>query len=254
MDAEDIPSPAVNGSKPQKAKKDKTRQLNPGADSPSAYVKYLDQFHHDKPNWKFNKSKQNDLLKNVWNVYRIPPSFNEALISYMDGLQGAGARRRLMEGAEEVLQSLVGKYGEAESAAMNTPEGRKVAYAKTLKTLSERCQSAGSQLSESDAQHMEEMRVEAERGKRAGLLLREVLWKGSSSDQSLHVAKPANPANGHHAIPADATDTTRSKRRSRKARTSDALSSETSSSSSSDSDSSSSSSSSADSDSDSESD
>ncbi|KAG9549131.1 hypothetical protein KCU97_g20253, partial [Aureobasidium melanogenum] len=40
------------------------------------YVRYLEQYHNDRPSWKFNKSKQNDLLKNIWNIYRVPPSCN----------------------------------------------------------------------------------------------------------------------------------------------------------------------------------
>ncbi|KAG8625301.1 hypothetical protein KVT40_007052 [Elsinoe batatas] len=73
----------------------------------AAYVQYLEQFHTDRANWKFNKSKQNDILKNLWNVYRIPPSYNDALVTYINGLQGQAARKRISDEAKARLYKIM---------------------------------------------------------------------------------------------------------------------------------------------------
>lgn len=56
---------------------------------------YLRTYHETPESWKFNKNHQIQLLKDVFNLYRIPPSYNDALSSYIRGLQGAAARERL---------------------------------------------------------------------------------------------------------------------------------------------------------------
>lgn len=87
------------------------QQPDPSAYRP-AYLDYLHQFHYDKPNWKFNKSKENHLLKSVWSTLRVPAPYTDALISYIAGLQGAGARTRLVEGADESLRDVAEKGGQ----------------------------------------------------------------------------------------------------------------------------------------------
>jgi len=56
---------------------------------------YLQTYHDTPESWKFNKNHQIQLLKDVFNLYRIPSSYNDALSSYIKGLQGAAARERL---------------------------------------------------------------------------------------------------------------------------------------------------------------
>jgi hypothetical protein len=104
----------------------------------SAYVEYLHQFHHDKTNWKFNKSKENHLLKSIWSMYRVPASYTDALVSYVAGLQGAGARTRLVEGADEVLRDVTEKGGaKFEFNGYEESETRREAYIAALKRLRE---------------------------------------------------------------------------------------------------------------------
>lgn len=104
----------------------------------SAYLNYLHQFHHDKRNWKFNKSKENHLLKNVWSTYRVPAQYTDALISYIAGLQGAGARGRLVEGADAVLQDVSEKNGQNfDFSGYEEPSTRREAYSSAVKRLRE---------------------------------------------------------------------------------------------------------------------
>ena len=105
---------------------------------PSAYVDYLHQFHHDKSNWKFNKSKENHLLKNVWSLYRVPAPYTEAIVSYVAGLQGAGARTRLVEGADEVLRDVAEKGGRKfDFNGYEEPATRREAYNNAIKSFTE---------------------------------------------------------------------------------------------------------------------
>lgn len=69
------------------------------------YLEYLTQFHTDRASWKFNKAHQISLLKNIFDVSQIPKDYNEALRSYIAGLQGYGARNRLREAATHTLKS-----------------------------------------------------------------------------------------------------------------------------------------------------
>jgi hypothetical protein len=103
---------------------------------PSAYVDFLHQFHHDRPNWKFNKSKENHLLKNVWSMYRVPTQYTEALVAYVAGLQGAGARTRLVEGADEVLRDVAEKGGRKfDFNGFEEPATRREAYSNAIDSL-----------------------------------------------------------------------------------------------------------------------
>jgi uncharacterized membrane protein YgcG len=68
-----------------------TKQLNPA-------LSYLKQFHDSKSTWKFNKIHQIHLLKNAFNVEKIPSEYIELLYGYVAGLKG-GARTQLRDAA-----------------------------------------------------------------------------------------------------------------------------------------------------------
>ncbi|CAI5758323.1 unnamed protein product [Candida verbasci] len=71
---------------------------------------YLKQFETDKSNWKFNKSKQNWILKNI---KIIPKDYESALVLYMESIQG-GSRDRIVTDLKEVIKKWNEKYEEAE--------------------------------------------------------------------------------------------------------------------------------------------
>ncbi|KAM0712067.1 hypothetical protein Q7P37_011161 [Cladosporium fusiforme] len=117
----------------KQARKAQTQVQQPAHAPTSAYVEYLHQFQHDKAHWKFNKSKENHLLKSVWSMYRVPSSYTDALVSYIAGLQGAGARSRLVEGADEVLREVTEKGGQKyDFNGYEEPETRRASYISVL--------------------------------------------------------------------------------------------------------------------------
>ena len=89
---------------------------------PSIYIAYLTQYHNDRENWKFNKAKQNDVVDNALNIFRIPIEHSEALTTYVAGLQGAGVIQRLRERCHATLNDL-----DEQDAQMDDAEARKIA-------------------------------------------------------------------------------------------------------------------------------
>lgn len=152
------------------------RAAKPEAKETLEYVRYLQQYYSDKANWKFNKNKQKDLLKNLFNIYRIPAEHDGALVAYFAGLQGAAAQQRVVKDAEAVFQALLEEQERSdEVAGMATPAARKAAYEAALQREVEKVESFGR--SEHDAQQLEEMRREVEKAKRADAVLTELLSK-----------------------------------------------------------------------------
>jgi hypothetical protein len=72
----------------------------------SIYTSYLTQYYTDRQNWKFNKARQNDVIDNALNVFRIPDEYSAALFEYVRGLQGAGVIERLREACNNTLKDL----------------------------------------------------------------------------------------------------------------------------------------------------
>ncbi|CAG5156392.1 uncharacterized protein ALTATR162_LOCUS4190 [Alternaria atra] len=89
---------------------------------PSVYIAYLTQYHNDRDNWKFNKAKQNDVVDNALNIFRIPNEHTDALVEYVAGLKGAGVIERLRERCRATVKDL-----EEQDAQMNEAEAKKVA-------------------------------------------------------------------------------------------------------------------------------
>ncbi|KAF3041268.1 hypothetical protein E8E12_000468 [Didymella heteroderae] len=73
---------------------------------PSIYISYLTQYHNDRDNWKFNKAKQNDVVDNALNIFRIPDEHSEALLAYIKGLKGVGVIERLKEKTLATIKEL----------------------------------------------------------------------------------------------------------------------------------------------------
>ncbi|KAL1613406.1 putative proteasome subunit alpha type 6 [Diplodia seriata] len=90
------------------------------------YVTYLQQYHSDRSSWKFNKKHQVELLKNLFNLFRVPASYDPAVEAYISGLNGAAARYRLKEHSELVLK-------ETSDVSMEDPANRKAAAELTAK-------------------------------------------------------------------------------------------------------------------------
>lgn len=61
---------------------------------------YLRCYHEDRANWKFSKQKQNWIIRQVW---EIPQEYSDALLAYLEGLQGA-SRPRLIETSSDIVK------------------------------------------------------------------------------------------------------------------------------------------------------
>ena len=207
--------------------------------TPLDYVNYLQQYHSDRQNWKFNKNKQKDLLKNLFNVYRIPSEHDPALAAYISGLQGLAAQHRVIEDAEEILKKLMEKQGRSDELdGVGSPTGRKELYEAALQREIETMKQTGTGQSELDEQQLQELRQEIARSKRADALLTQLLAKelgpavSQSSLADSYRPDTNNPPTRPAAIVSSVdTAVSKPKRKKRKARTEISSSDESSSSS-----------------------
>ncbi|KAG9666313.1 hypothetical protein KCU95_g14164, partial [Aureobasidium melanogenum] len=209
-------------------KKVKVRTPKDNANKPVPdYVRYLEQYHNDRTSWKFNKSKQNDLLKNIWNIYRVPPSCNEALIEYLDGLQGAAARQRLRQAAQsaniDIVSFIRSEIPEVKDEPMETAEARKAAYDTALERQKEILRKNGIDPEPEKTKVIQEQKDYDVRV--------QVVWNTMNKGESQPVARATPVVKEETKV-----ETARAMRKKRKSRT-DVSSSESSDSSSSDSDS-----------------
>lgn len=89
-------------------KKIKTRLPKTSSDSgPSRFdpvLTYLTTHHVSPQTWKFSKSHQNQILKHLFSLKHIPPSYDSALRPYIRGLKSASARSRVRKDALAVRE------------------------------------------------------------------------------------------------------------------------------------------------------
>ena len=202
------------------------------AEGTPEYVRYLEQYFTDRSNWKFNKNKQQNVLKHIFNLYRIPEEHNEALLAYISGLQGAAARQRLLGDAEGVLQGLLQQQNKAsEIEGMETPAARKAAYDRALQREIDTIERSGGGRSEYDDQQLQEIRSEVERAKRADAVLVELLRNAiaTSEKPAPSAAEPPPTSSPNPSSSTPNSSKTKPNRRKRKARTEISSSDESSS-------------------------
>ncbi|KAI7550541.1 hypothetical protein KC331_g3114 [Hortaea werneckii] len=153
-----------------------TQVKKPKHQGTAEYVEYILQFYNDKANWKFNKNKQTELLKHLFNPWRIPAQYDDALVAYIEGLQGARAQQRVIEDAEAVLKALLEKQeSNVNVESMDSRTSRKAAYEAAVKREIEKVKQVGR--SEYDEHQLLEMKKEVEKAKRADAVLAALLSK-----------------------------------------------------------------------------
>ncbi|KAK3115647.1 hypothetical protein LTR53_004800 [Teratosphaeriaceae sp. CCFEE 6253] len=169
------------------------------------YVRYLEQYHTDKAFWKFNKNKQKDLLKHLFDIQRIPAAHDGAIIEYLKGLQGAAAQQRVLDDAEEVLAGILETQGRsAEIDGMESHGARRAAYEVALQREIDKIDQAGGGRSEYDEQQLLEIRRDVQRGNRAEAVLAELLSRepvGPSSTAASPLTSASVPASETAPIP-----------------------------------------------------
>lgn len=84
--------------KPKKSKSPKShRAVKPTREFDPALL-YLKHFHESRETWRFNKIHQINLLKNAFDIDKVPSDYIEILYKYIVGLKG-GARTQLRDAA-----------------------------------------------------------------------------------------------------------------------------------------------------------
>ncbi|CAD6569221.1 MAG: hypothetical protein ASARMPREDX12_002256 [Alectoria sarmentosa] len=107
-----LPSTSTSESSSKKAtkstKKAKTRlpktSSGPGPSRFDPVLTYLNTHHTSPQTWKFSKPHQNQILKHLFSITHIPPSYDPALLSYIRGLEGTSARSRIRKEALSIVE------------------------------------------------------------------------------------------------------------------------------------------------------
>ena len=258
---DDTSSPASpkEAKKPKKAKKAKsiaspspTSNTTLSSDkSGPAYLQYLQQYHTDRANWKFNTNKQQLLFKHAFDTHRIPPAYTPALVEYISGLKSPRPRQQLAREADAILADCYRAHGAddgpaAADLAMESPAARQAAYHAALERAQAGHRARGGTMTAWDLDQAAEIANEIERASRAEQVLYEALMA------HLHPEVLAEQQEAARAAAKEAAGKEKPMKKSRKARTEVSSSEESSSSSSSSSSSESSSESESESDSDSD--
>ncbi|KIW08745.1 uncharacterized protein PV09_00683 [Verruconis gallopava] len=180
-----------------------------------AYISYLKQYHSSRPSWKFNKNHQTKLLQNLYNMYRLPTEFDEALSLYLSGLQGDATKKRLAEAAEKIIS----ETDKLEGADANMPRHSNLDEAKERALRAKPKQTNSLERNEQAVEETssEEHKEKLQRRKRAELILKSLNMYPSISfeDSQQGVSRIASENDAENGLP-----TKRKKvRRSRKMRT-----------------------------------
>jgi hypothetical protein len=145
---EDIPSRnpnRVKGPKREKKKKEKKKSAAADVEGPKdetyahPALEYL-LAHHDSPDtWKFNKAKQNFIIKHLFDLRIIPTKYNSALKGYIQGLQGTLVRKRMQDEVtkvrEEDEKALDGRENIEETSTTGTkPQDQKHVFEEAIET------------------------------------------------------------------------------------------------------------------------
>jgi hypothetical protein len=140
------------------------------------YLQYLQLYHHDRSNWKFQSIQQKQLLKNIFNLYRIPDAYTPALANYVSGLKSLGSRILLAKQADEILQQFHSAHSsEPLNLTMESLGARKQAYEAALRRAQEEHRARGGKNSEYEDDQLQEARNERIRAERAEAILFEAL-------------------------------------------------------------------------------
>ncbi|KAL5333865.1 nucleophile aminohydrolase [Aspergillus crustosus] len=71
----------------------------------AAILSYLKLYHNDRAAWKFQKIREIQLFKHILSLEHVPPQYEAALLSYLEGLKGEAAKQRLREIAQAAVKA-----------------------------------------------------------------------------------------------------------------------------------------------------
>lgn len=127
---------------PPKPKKRKSRKPQHDLPDPSEDETLTDQarkaLHYaylqfiDPGSWKFNKARQNWLVRNLWSADAIPETYIPLLNRYLAGVQG-GVREMLVKTCQEVLADQAPTAEDAQVTSDSEPKTRSTPVADAVK-------------------------------------------------------------------------------------------------------------------------
>lgn len=85
---------------------------------------YLRSYTQNKDTWKFSKSKQNWIIRHVYDTAIIPISYHEYLLNYLEGVKG-GIRDRIVETAQKTINEWNEFMSEKDSSDKEEEKGEK---------------------------------------------------------------------------------------------------------------------------------
>lgn len=88
----------------KKVSTSKLSKSRPATKKPPAALEYLTNFRESKARWKFNKSREIWILKHLFSIHNIPPSYDICLSQYLKGMKSSSARSRIRQTAEEIVR------------------------------------------------------------------------------------------------------------------------------------------------------
>ncbi|KAF8440609.1 hypothetical protein BGX38DRAFT_1144557 [Terfezia claveryi] len=107
--AESLQAPAKEqkAEKRKKERKEKVKKNGKDENAKQSALSYMLEYHKSRGTWRFQKAKQNWILRNVFDVTEIEGTKENdaALKAYIAGLQGQQARNRMVEEAKKILKS-----------------------------------------------------------------------------------------------------------------------------------------------------
>lgn len=158
------------------------------------YIRYLQQYHTDRSGWKFNKNRQNDLFKNIFNLHRIPVEHDAAVIEYISGLQGQ-ARQRVANQAEEVLKAVWMQQNEGtDPMSLETADARRAAYYAALRSAYESYKAAEPSRDQFSDRELRDILRELQKAKRAEDILQRALNGEIFTQQQPRLATRPGPS------------------------------------------------------------
>lgn len=106
LDTNAPPAKKLKREKRKKEKKEKVKKGGKDENAKEGAINYMLQYHKSRETWKFQKAKQNWILRNTFDIKELEGTKeNEAALkAYITGLQGQDARNRLLEEAKKILE------------------------------------------------------------------------------------------------------------------------------------------------------
>ena len=106
-DSLEAPTKKQKREKRKREKKEKVKKNGKDGNAKQSALSYMLEYHKSRETWRFQKAKQNWILRNAFDVAEIEGTKENdaALKAYVAGLQGQEARNRMVEEAKKFLKS-----------------------------------------------------------------------------------------------------------------------------------------------------